>query len=69
MSVDLGSQFMKVAIVKVTMTLNTYGRIFWNKYYNRSLNVAYKTITPIRKFGGEENDNNDNTVIFMRLLH
>ena len=40
-----------------------------NTIMHRSLNVAYKTITPIRNFGGEENDNNENTVIFMRLLH
>lgn len=69
MSVDLGSQFMKVAIVKVIMTLTA--EFFYNKYYNASssLNVAYKTITPIRNFGRGENDNNDNTVMFIRLLH
>lgn len=68
---DLGSQFMKVAIVKVTMTLNIFTQNFFviNTVIHCSLNVAYKTITAIRNFGREEKDNNDNTVMFMRLLH
>lgn len=41
MSVDLGSQFMKVAIVKVILTLKIYSRIL---LYNVMYNVALSFI-------------------------